>query len=77
MISTLCNVWNDFSMWVSNEWSQMTFYIVISILCVLGLFGFLSFFKKSWDKGKRPKWGLLIVSALMFGLMALLFFARF
>ncbi len=77
MISMMCGVWQDFKNWVTIEWSQTTFIIVICVLAVCGLFMFLSFFKKSFDKGKRPKWFQLILSLILFGMMAVVFSARF
>ena len=77
MISMLCSLWDDFSMWVTDVWSSMTYAIVVGIFGVLGLMALLSFFKKSWDKGKKPKWGQLFLAILMFGLVALISIARF
>lgn len=76
MISMMCNLWDNFSMWVSDKWSTTTFALVVSIFGLLGLMALLSFFKKSFDKGKRPKWGTLILSLLMFALMAVVFAAK-
>lgn len=77
MFTMLCNAWDKFSMWVTDEWSQTTYIIVMSVLGVCGLLLFLAFFKESFDKGKRPKWLKLIGSLLLFGLLALFSAARF
>ncbi len=77
MMSTICDVWGDFKNWVTTGWNQTTFIIVICVLGVCGLFMLLSFFKNSFNKGKRPKWFALILSLILFGLMALIFSARF
>lgn len=77
MFSMLCSMWDDFSMWVTNQWTQTTFVIVVCIVGVLGLFALLSFFKGSFDKGKKPKWGTLILSIILFALLAVLSAARF
>lgn len=77
MFSLLCNIWVDFRNWVTNDWTQTTFLIVMCILGVLGLLSFLAFFKQSFDKGKTPKWWKLIVALLLFGVIALLSWARY
>ena len=75
MKSMICNIWNEFTVWVMS-WSQVTYIIVICIFGLLGLLGLLSFFKKSVNKDKRPKWGVLIVAILMFALLAIVCAAR-
>lgn len=75
MMSMLCNIWNDFSAWVFS-WSQLTYIFVVCIFAILGLFGLLAFFKKSVNKDKRPKWGMLIISIIMFALLAVVVAAR-
>lgn len=77
MFSMLCSLWDDFSMWVTNQWSQTTYIIVVCVLGVLGLMALLSFFKGSFDKGKKPKWGILIFSIILFAILAVICFARF
>lgn len=77
MFSMLCSLWDDFSMWVTNQWSQTTYIIVVCVLGVLGLMALLSFFKTSFDKGKKPKWGTLILSIILFAILAVICFARF
>lgn len=76
MMSTLCNIWDKFSRWVSYEWSNLTFILVVCALLIMGLLAFLSFFKKSINKDKRPKWGLLVLAIVMFALAAVLFAAN-
>ncbi len=76
MMSLLCNIWDKFSRWVSFEWSQLTFVLVICALAIMGLLAFLAFFKKSINKDKRPKWGMLVLAIIMFALMAVLFAAN-
>lgn len=77
MFSMLCSLWDDFSMWITNQWSQTTYIIVVCVLGVLGLMALLSFFKGSFDKGKKPKWGTLILSIILFAILAVICFARF
>ena len=77
MLSTLCSIWDDFKSWVTVGWSQTTYIIVVCVLGVLGLFTLLSFFKKSFDKGKKPKWALLILAIILFAILALISWARF
>ena len=72
MMSMICSVWDDITKWVSS-WNQTTFIIIACVFGLCGLMGVLSFFKKSINKDKKPKWGILIVSVLCFVLMALLF----
>ncbi len=77
MFSMLCSLWDNFTMWVSNGWSQTTYIIVVCVFGLCGLLALLSFFKKSFDKGKKPKWGMLILSLIMFALLAVVCVARF
>lgn len=77
MFSMLCSMWDDFSMWVTNEWTQTTYIIIVCVFAVLGLLSLLSFFKGSFDKGKKPKWGILILSIILFALLAVVCAARF
>lgn len=73
----LCNIWDDFSNWVTLQWTQTTYIIVLSVFVLCGLLGALSFFKKSINKDKRPKWGILVVSIICFALAVVLALARF
>lgn len=75
MKSMLCNLWNDFCVWVMS-WSNAVFVMVICIFGILGLMGLLTFFKKSVNKDKKPKWGMLIISIIMFALLAVICVAR-
>lgn len=79
MVSMLCSLWDDFSLWVTNGWSNLTFIFVVGFLGLFGLMGLLSFLKgPKYNKDKKPfKWGVLILSLLMFGLMAVVLAARF
>ena len=76
MKSMLCNIWDDFCLWVYG-WGDVTFAIVMGVLGVLALLGLLTFFKGNFDKGKKIKWLKLIGALLLFGLLALLAVARF
>ena len=49
-MSMLCNLWTDFQDWISHDWSDVTFYIVISILTILGLLALSTFVKGSYNK---------------------------
>ena len=77
MISMLCNIWDDFSLWVSKSWSTTTFALVVSIMGILGLMAFLKFFKASYNKGGKIKWLDLVLALVIFGLMAVIFIAKF
>ncbi len=68
--------WNDFRRWVSIEWNDTVFAIVLCILgvCICGLL--LSFFKKAVNKGKL-KWVSIVMIAILGGLIALLCVARY
>lgn len=77
MNSMLLSLWDDFTKWVSVDWSQTTYIIVVCIFGLLGLLSLLSFFKGNFDKGKKVKWSKLILALLLFGLLALVSFARF
>ena len=73
----LCSLWDDFKQWVTVGWNQTTYIIVVCVLGVLGLFSLLSFFKGSFNKGKKPKWLQLVFALLLFGILALITWARF
>ena len=77
MLSMLCSMWDDFSNWVTNSWSDATFIIVVVIFGVLGLMALVSFFKKSFDKGKKPKWLTLILAIILLVLMGVVIYARY
>ena len=77
MLSMLCSMWDDFSNWVTNTWSDATFIIVVVIFGVLGQMTLVSFLKGSFDKGKRPKWLTLILSIILLVLMGVLIYARY
>lgn len=72
MISMMCSIWDDFKTWIIDGWSETTFVLVICVLGLLGLMALLSFFKKSFDKGKKPKWVVLILALILFGVLAFL-----
>lgn len=73
----LLSLWDDFSNWVTVEWSQTTFAIVISFLGICGLLSFLSFFKGNFNKGKKIKWGNLVLALFLFGLLAVISVAKY
>ncbi len=77
MFSMLCSLWDDFSMWVTDQWSQTTYLLVACAFGILGLMALLSFFKNSFNKGQKPKWGTLILSIVLFALLAVVSAARF
>ena len=70
-------LWQKFSLWVTLEWSNLTFIAVITVFAVLGLMAVLSFFKKSVNKDKKPKWGPIVLCAISFIIVAVLCAARF
>ena len=76
MISMLCGIWDDFKAWVTLGWSQTTFIIVVCVLGILGLMTLLSFFKKTYNKGKAIKWGQLILALVLFAILAVISAAR-
>lgn len=76
MMSMMCNIWDKFCQWVSFEWSSLTFILVVGALMIMGLLAVLSFFKKSFNKDKKPKWGTLILAIIIFALVAVLFAAN-
>ena len=77
MKSTLLNLWDRFSLWVSVEWNMTTYIIVASVLGVGALLLLLSFLKGNFNKGKKIKWANLILALLMLGALALISYARF
>ncbi len=73
----IANIWDKFSNWVTVEWSDLVFGIVVCVFAVIALESILTFLKKS-NKDKKPfKWGSLILTLLCFGILAVLFAAKF
>lgn len=79
MVSMICNIWDKFTYWVSVEWSQLTFIIVASVFAIIALTNILAFLKgNKYNKDKKPfKWGSLAMTILAFGILAILFAAKF
>ena len=77
MKSTLLNLWDRFSLWVSVEWNLTTYIIVASVLGVGAMLLLLNFLKGNFNKGKKIKWANLVLAILMLGCVALISFARF
>ena len=77
MKSTLLNLWDRFSLWVSVEWNLTTYIIVASVLGVGAMLLLLNFLKGNFNKGKNIKWANLVLAILMIGCLALISFARF
>ncbi len=79
MLSTMCNIWDDFSNWVTLEWHPVVFILVVSVLALFGSFAFVSFIKgPKYNKDKKPfKWGTLIFGFLLFGIMAIIVCAKY
>lgn len=77
MKSTLLNLWDRFSLWVSVEWNLTTYIIVASVLGVGAMLLLSNFLKGNFNKGKKIKWANLVLAILMLGCLALISFARF
>lgn len=74
----LCSLWDNFSKWVSVDWTKTTYAIVLTVLGIAGIISFLSFFKANTkDSGKLTKWSSLLFSIICFALVALLVAAKF
>lgn len=76
-MNMLLSIWDDFSNWVTLEWSQTTYILVICIFGLCGLMALLSFFKGNFNKGKKIKWGKIVLAVFMFALLAVVSYARF
>ena len=72
MKGMLLSLWNKMSDWVSNGWTQTTYIIVMCILGVCGLLLLSTYLKSNFNKGKKIKWGPLVLALVLFGLMALI-----
>ena len=70
-MSMLCNLWTDFQHWISNDWTDVTFYIVMSIFAIIGLLAL------AYDKGGKIKWLKLIASIIFLAIVAVLCVAKF
>ena len=79
MISMLCSIWGDFSDWITNAWTDTTFYIVVSILAICGLLFLSVFVKKSYNYNKddKIKWGQLVLAILFIAEVVVLCVAKF
>lgn len=76
MSSMLLSLWTRFRQWVSVDWSQTTFFIILGVLVVCALLLLQTFLKKS-TKGKGIKWASVVLLILLLGIVALLSVARF
>ena len=78
-MSMLCNLWTDFQDWISHDWSDVTFYVVISILAIIGLLALSSFVKRSYNNNKdgKIKWLKLVGSIILLAIVAVLCVAKF
>ncbi len=77
MMSMLCNIWDDFSYWVSVVWSPVVFILVICGLSMMALWTLMTFFKKSVNKDKRPLWGKIVLIAILLVIVFVLCLAKF
>ena len=76
-MSMLLSLWTKFRQWVSVDWSNVTFAIVVGILGVVALMLLMSFLKGNYNKGKAIKWGNVVLLVVVLGILALLCFVRF
>ena len=76
-MSMLCNLWTDFQDWISHDWSDVTFYIVISILTILGLLALSTFVKGSYNKEGKIKGLKRVGSVICLAVVAVLCVAKF
>ncbi|MBR1890826.1 MAG: hypothetical protein IJ817_04050 [Clostridia bacterium] len=77
MVSMLLGLWTNFRKWVSVDWSDRTFYIVLSVLGVCMLLLLVSFFKANINKGKSIKWVNLVLLIIIAAILTVLSIARF
>ena len=77
MMKMICNIWDDFSLWVSS-WSQVTYIIVLCVLSILALVNILGFLKgNKFNKDKKPfKWGALVLTLVLFAIIIVLAIAK-
>ncbi len=79
MRTMILSVWDDFSKWVSVDWSETTYIIIMCALGILAMMGILAFFKgDKYHKEQKPfKWATLVGCIICLGLIALFSAARF
>ncbi len=77
MNSMLLSLWDDFRNWITVGWSETTYIIVVCVFGICGLLSLLSFFKGNFNKGKKIKWGSLVIALIMFALLALVSIVRY
>lgn len=70
MNSMLLSLWGKIRDWVSITWSQTTYIIVVCVLGVCGLLLLSTYLKSNFNKGKKIKWGPLVLALILFGLLA-------
>lgn len=77
MMSMICNIWDDFSLWVSS-WSQLTYILVMCALSIVALVNILGFLKgNKFNKDKKPfKWISLVLTLVMFAIILVLALAK-
>lgn len=76
-MNMLLSIWDDFRNWVTIDWSQTTYILVVCIFGLCGLMALLSFFKGNFNKGKKIKWGKIVLAVFMFALLAVISAARY
>ncbi len=77
MNGMLLSLWGKMRDWVTNGWTQTTYIIVVCILGVCGLLLLSTYLKKNFNKGKKVKWGPLILAIILFVLLGLVTALRY
>lgn len=76
-MGVLCNVWTDFQDWISHDWSDTLFYVILSIFAICALLLLSTFVKSSYNKEGKVRWLKLVGSVLLFAVVAVLCVAKF
>ena len=77
MMSMICNIWDDFSLWVSS-WSSLTYILIMCALSIVALVNILDFLKgNKFNKDKKPfKWVSLVLTLVLFAIIIVLAVAK-
>lgn len=76
-MSLLLDAWGDFCNWISTDWSDTTFYIVMAVMMAIGLLTLVTFIKSSYGKDGKIRWMQLIFAIIFLGLTTVLCIAKF
>ena len=77
MMSMICNIWDDFSLWVTS-WADLTYILVMCAFSIVALVSILGFLKgNKFNRDKKPfKWASLVLALVMLAIILVLGLAK-